>query len=180
MCEVGLDAETCREDEVCHPMHDKSRNGLCQCKPGTVRLEADRGCTSTRISVRVDNKTVVLPLANVSLTVELEDSGGQYKYQWTSLSLPASSQGVTVEEGAATPTLSLSHLVEGVYLWRVAVTGGGDQGGSEVLPLYLPLLETASSAEADGTTPWSLSAGPGEGSEMDDDTLNAWNRGEWM
>ena len=58
--------------------------------------------------------------------------------------------------------------------------GGGDQGGSEVLPLYLPLLETASSAEADGTTPWSLSAGPGEGSEMDDDTLNAWNRGEWM
>ena len=58
--------------------------------------------------------------------------------------------------------------------------GGGDQGGSEVLPLYLPLLETASSAEADGTTPWSLSTGPGEGSEMDDDTLNAWNRGEWM
>ena len=58
--------------------------------------------------------------------------------------------------------------------------GGGDQGGSEVLPLYLPLLETASSVEADGTTPWSLSAGPGEGSEMDDDTLNAWNRGEWM
>ena len=55
--------------------------------------------------------------------------------------------------------------------------GGGTLG---MLPLCLPLLETASPVEADGTTPWSLSAGPGEGSEMDDDTLNAWNRGEGM
>ena len=127
VCEVGLDAESCHEDEVCQPMHDKSRNGLCQCKPGTVRLEAGGGCTSTRISVQVDNKTVVLPLANVSLTAVVD--GGQYKYQWTSLSLPTSSQGVTVEEGAASATLSLSHLVEGVYMWKVTVTGSEQEGG---------------------------------------------------
>ena len=72
VCEVGLDAESCHEDEVCQPMHDKSRNGLCQCKPGTVRLEAGGGCTSTRISVQVDNKTMVLPLANMSLTAVVE------------------------------------------------------------------------------------------------------------
>ena len=57
--------------------------------------------------------------------------------------------------------------------------GGGDQGGSEVFPLELPLLETASSAEADGGTPWTTPWSLGM-SEMDDDTLNAWNRGEGM
>ena len=62
--------------------------------------------------------------------------------------------------------------------WAVT-TGAATRAGRQCSRFICPCWR-ASSAEADGTTPWSLSAGPGEGSEMDDDTLNAWNRGEWM
>ena len=81
VCEVGLGAEQCGRGEVCQPLHDKSRNGLCQCDQGTVRQEG--ACVSTssplpvstpsflpvNISVLVENKTLTLPQTSVSLTV---------------------------------------------------------------------------------------------------------------
>ena len=73
VCEVGLGAEQCGRGEVCQPLHDKSRNGLCQCDQGTVRQGG--ACVSTpsslpvNISVFVENKTLTLPQTSVSLTV---------------------------------------------------------------------------------------------------------------
>ena len=36
-CEVGLDRESCTENEECIPPNSRSRNGICTCKSNFVR-----------------------------------------------------------------------------------------------------------------------------------------------
>ena len=36
-CEVGLDAEQCGAHEECVPPNNRSKSGVCECKPGFAR-----------------------------------------------------------------------------------------------------------------------------------------------
>jgi len=137
VCEVGLDAEQCRSDEICQQNHDKSRAGTCQCKVGTVRDQSG-ACVDVqvptpsslpiKITVYVENKTVTLPQSSVSLSVVTsDDSNTNLKYVWESIELPDKGQSA-IEKGAHNKTLVLSNLVEGVYLWKVTVTSSNPAG----------------------------------------------------
>jgi hypothetical protein len=46
VCEVGLDLQDCKADEECVPVQEKSRNGLCKCKPGFTRNHATNLCAA--------------------------------------------------------------------------------------------------------------------------------------
>ena len=148
-CEVGVD--TCGQGEVCQPRQDKSRNGLCQCKPGFTRDPHTSSCLSTvvstsapvvaltlpppiAISVAVANKEVQLPEDQASLsayTVPKEGAQDPFKYEWKLISSPSSEPSHAIEEGAKTQTLKLSKLVQGVYVWKVIVTSEKPPGYGE-------------------------------------------------
>jgi hypothetical protein len=68
--------------------------------------------------------------------------GEQYNYEWKLISQPADSTGAM--QNAASSTLTLSHLSEGVYQFRVTVTGthsaGDGYANVSVLPGNVKLL----------------------------------------
>jgi hypothetical protein len=84
--------------------------------------------------VAVASKTVQLPEGSVSLTaytVPEEDPANPFKYEWKLISSPSSEQTHATEEGAKTQSLSLAHLTQGVYVWKVIVTKDKPPGFGE-------------------------------------------------
>ena len=145
VCEVGLDSEDCHADEFCKAKNDKSRNGVCHCKPGTER-DSSGACTSSPlsstaspgpalISVSVLSQTVQLPQSSASLTVYTDPQPSQdqpYRYEWKLLNMPSDGQS-TEENNKNTETLTLSNLKEGVYEYKVMVRGSSPPGYGESL-----------------------------------------------
>ena len=144
VCEVGLDSETCRQDEFCKAKNDKSRNGVCECKAGTTR-DSSGSCTDSSpasstvppapavISVSVSSQTVQLPQTSASLTVFTSPEPSQdnpYRYEWKLLNMPDDGQS-TEESNKNTETLTLSNLKEGVYEYKVIVRSSSPPGYGE-------------------------------------------------
>jgi len=130
---------------MCKPLHDKSRNGVCQCQLGFTRAPGSESCTAVTaaptkpppfpISVAVASKSVQLPLNTASLTaytVPKEDLKNPFQYEWKLISSPSSELATAQEKGAKTQTLELSGLTEGVYVWKVAVTSIDPPGYGEI------------------------------------------------
>ncbi|XP_059086582.1 dyslexia-associated protein KIAA0319-like protein [Tigriopus californicus] len=167
ICEVGLDLEACQANEECVPLNEKSRNGACQCKAGFLRNNngdcikpglplaanvttpssntAASSSTSTtqatpiQLTVQVTSKVVTLPDDSTILTayaIPEAPTNRSYKYEWK---LEKGNPGGTMENSHAAQ-LKLNHLVEGVYSFRVVVSGddppasGGALGNVTVLP----------------------------------------------
>lgn len=86
------------------------------------------------------NKNITLPVNAVTLSGSGTDTDGSITaYQWTKVSGPAATLA-----NATTPTLSLSALVEGTYLFRLTVTdNGGKTGSAEVTVTVLPAVVNA-------------------------------------
>lgn len=144
VCEVGLDTETCHQDEVCKATQDKSRNGVCSCKPGLVRDQPSLKCLApaptptappVAIAVSVASKQIQLPQNSASLAaypVPTETLENPYKYEWKLVTMTGGSQ-TAVEENSNTQTLKLSSLEEGVYQFKVTVTSRTPAGYGEAL-----------------------------------------------
>jgi len=141
VCEVGLDQETCKAGEICVPLHQKSRNGVCRCDEGYTNTgngceEATPKSTSpatpeaiATIGVSVGNKTMRLPETTASLTaftMPVAENGNPYKYEWKTLStLPGTESGTNSE------TLRLAGLGRGTYIFKVVVTASNPPGRGE-------------------------------------------------
>ena len=139
-----MGAETCRSGEVCAKVHDKSRNGVCRCKQGYMKDPRTDTCSAVTaaptpppavpISVAVSSKSVQLPEHSATLTaytVPEENPAHPFTYEWKLISSPSSEQSSAVEEGAKTQSLKLSHLAEGVYVWKVTVISADPAGYGE-------------------------------------------------
>ena len=142
-CEVGVG--NCRPGEICVPLHDKSRNGVCECQPGFTQAPGSDLCTAVTaaptkpppfpISVAVASKSVQLPQNTARLTaytVPNDDAKNPFSYEWKLISSPSSEHTTAQEKGAKTQTLELSGLSEGVYVWKVAVSSLDPPGYGEI------------------------------------------------
>eukprot|EP00095_Tigriopus_kingsejongensis_P001489 maker-scaffold124_size330879-snap-gene-1.31 protein:Tk01489 transcript:maker-scaffold124_size330879-snap-gene-1.31-mRNA-1 annotation:"hypothetical protein L798_13730" len=164
-CEVGLDPEACFENEVCVALNSRSRSGACRCQEGflkdntgkcvgpdatpkdAVNQTSTTSSTSTstpkpapvQLTVQMNSKVVTLPENSSVLTAYAlpeAPSDTAYKYEWK---LEKGNAGGNMENSHASQ-LTLSQLKEGVYLFRVVVTGdnppawGEAYGNVSVLP----------------------------------------------
>ncbi|CAB3383148.1 Hypothetical predicted protein [Cloeon dipterum] len=203
-CEVGILID-CPINEVCIPTHPKSRGGVCKCEEGWERKE-DEKCvqqsgtgppsvehpsppTEKHLTVSVMSKEIRLPEDKVDIsayTVPAEGLGEHYNYDWETVSQPAGSKAT--KQNAASSKLSLAHLSEGLYQFKVTVTGSGAHGEAfanvSVLPeqrvnqppvaivtpakqnVKLPIseavLDASSSSDDEGVVSyqWELTQGP--------------------
>ena len=143
VCEVGADEE-CHEDEICRAMNDKSRNGVCSCADNMTRA-SDGSCVAVtvpvpdsapvKLHVFVESQTITLPQSNSSLsaiTTEESTDSNPMKYVWKTVSMPSDGESA-VESNKNTRTLTLSHLVEGVYQFKVIVSQSSPAGYGEAL-----------------------------------------------
>ncbi|XP_024084627.1 dyslexia-associated protein KIAA0319-like protein isoform X2 [Cimex lectularius] len=92
-----------------------------------------------KIMVTVISKKVRLPDNEVKLSaypVPAENPGKPYTYNWKLLSHPHGSEGTVSENQGA--TLKLSQLTEGLYVFKVSVTGTGAYGETEANVTVLP------------------------------------------
>jgi dyslexia-associated protein KIAA0319-like protein len=140
-CEVGVLVD-CPAEETCISRHPRSRSGTCQCKEGwdrnetgtCFRLNDHEGngptpATEKHLSVSVISKEIRLPQSEADLsayTVPAESPGENYNYKWELVSQPADSTGTM--QNAASSKLSLAKLSQGLYKFKVTVTGSGAQG----------------------------------------------------
>lgn len=188
-CEVGL--KECNENEVCVPLGEKRRDGLCKCVPGfhqslvtgectikdtttvsskehstivnssnesesttlpyvtstvfstiisttdTVPSTPETGNTSPKpdkkLVVSVNNKTVYLTTGSqtyekrVTLSAYAIGDSSEYKYKWILVKHPETDDSGYLSD-ANSQTITLSHLVQGVYIFKVNVTGPGAHG----------------------------------------------------
>lgn len=89
------------------------------------------------VSIAGTNQTITLPVNSVNLSGSGSDPDGSIaSYQWSKISGP----GVTLAN-STTPILSLSNLVEGIYIFGLTVTdNGGLTGFSQVTVTVLPAI----------------------------------------
>lgn len=83
-----------------------------------------------QLVVSAVSKEVSLPENEVTLsafTVPAEQPGEHYKYEWTSLAQPEGvNSGIMNDQNGE--TLKLSHLIEGLYMFKVSVSAPGAYG----------------------------------------------------
>lgn len=138
-CEVGVLVD-CPKEETCISSHPMARSGTCQCKDGWERNQtgtcyqlndgtSPTPATEKHLSVSVISREIRLPQSEADLsayTVPAESPGEHYNYKWELLSQPADSTGTM--QNAASSKLSLAKLSQGLYKFKVTVTGSGAQG----------------------------------------------------
>lgn len=126
-CELNL--QECGDNEVCQASGPKSRSGTCQCLKGFSRSNGkcvqDALNDPEQIEVQVYSKTITLPENKAVLTAYAIPEPAQsnpYNYEWSLISSSTNDQGEMVNR--QNQTLSLSSLQEGIYQFKVVVSGG--------------------------------------------------------
>ncbi|XP_064483998.1 dyslexia-associated protein KIAA0319-like protein isoform X2 [Ornithodoros turicata] len=166
-CEFGVIVD-CPVNEECVTRNPKKRSGVCHCIRGYTRDPVSKSCiavennNTTKVSTSStttaapttttpyplvvsagDNRVLFLPENEVILSAYVfkETKGTQYQYQWTLVSHPEGEEtGVMQDQN--TSTLKLSKLREGLYTFRVAVTGKHSYGESTVNVTVMPPKRT--------------------------------------
>lgn len=84
-----------------------------------------------QLTVSVKNKTVRFPEKEVTLAAYVvpdeQTSGNIYKYQWTLITQPQGAVNGTISDQTK-DKIKLSNLSEGLYIFKVTVTGNGSYG----------------------------------------------------
>ncbi|XP_022258402.1 dyslexia-associated protein KIAA0319-like protein, partial [Limulus polyphemus] len=91
------------------------------------------------------NKVIQLPDNEVTLSayaLPQENTGVKYSYLWTLLSQPGGDEEAGIMQGQTSPTLKLSKLRSGVYMFEISVTGNGSSGKDTVNVTVLPPKRT--------------------------------------
>lgn len=139
-CEVGLDSESCQQDEECISPNSRSRNGICKCKSNFVRNTkniciqeaANEGSSDPgKVTVQVHSKNITLPISTTTLTAyPIPDApkDDPYSYEWALIDEEnvEGSEGKGrsgVMESKTDQQLKLSKLEEGIYKFKVTVVG---------------------------------------------------------
>lgn len=95
----------------------------------------------SRLTVSVISKTVQLPTKEVTLSVYVvpdeQSSGNKYSYLWTLISQPMGDSNGTMTDQTK-DKVKLSNLAEGLYKFKVAVTGSGSTGEAYANVTILP------------------------------------------
>uniref|UniRef100_A0A1B0CQZ9 Serine-type protease inhibitor n=1 Tax=Lutzomyia longipalpis TaxID=7200 RepID=A0A1B0CQZ9_LUTLO len=101
--------------------------------------DATDGATK-QITVSVVSKDVRLPEKEVTLSAftipDEQSSGDKYKYLWTLVSRPSGDNGTITDQ--TKDKVKLSNLSEGLYQFKVTVTGNGSYGESYANVTVLP------------------------------------------
>ncbi|CAG9767299.1 unnamed protein product [Ceutorhynchus assimilis] len=163
-CEVGVENSCQLPNEICVPKRERSRNGICECRPGFTRQEegvcfavelnnirlpdvitekildvANKSAPVTRqhLTVLAESKQVKLPVNEVTLTVKTpeEDPDNKYQYEWTPLHQP---DGSTAVKHQNDNELHLEKLSEGLYSFKVSVSTTTSYGETFVNVSVLP------------------------------------------
>ncbi|XP_026816295.1 dyslexia-associated protein KIAA0319-like protein isoform X1 [Rhopalosiphum maidis] len=103
-------------------------------KKVSVESESQKPPEIKHLVVSVLSKTVRLPENEATLsayTVPADDTGHSYQYEWSLISkTQGSGQTVSMNDQNGS-TLKLSNLVEGLYMFKVTVTGTGAFGEAQ-------------------------------------------------
>lgn len=95
----------------------------------------------SRLTVSVISKTVQLPTKEVTLSVYVvpdeQSSGNKYSYLWTLISQPIGDSNGTMTDQTK-DKVKLSNLAEGLYKFKVEVTGSGSSGEAYANVTILP------------------------------------------
>lgn len=155
-CEISAAAtaeQMCPENEECIQLGPKSRQGICNCARSYVRNEHGKclkladgllltpadsdalGSTTAAaqklLTVSVVSKTVRLPEQEVTLSAytipDEKSSGDTYKYVWLLISQPSGDVNGTMSDQTK-DNIKLSKLSEGLYRFKVVVTGTNAYG----------------------------------------------------
>ncbi|XP_046753459.1 dyslexia-associated protein KIAA0319 isoform X2 [Diprion similis] len=162
--ECTFELQDCGENEVC-VTGDKSKDGFCQCidnykrtlqgicKP-TDELDALRQSTTSditqesstsvkpplkKLSVSAVSKEVQLPENEATLsayTYPAEQGNEHYNYVWSLLSQPEGPPGTIMDQNRV--TVKLSHLSEGLYMFKVVVSSPNAYGEAYANVSVLP------------------------------------------
>lgn len=165
-CEVGVDNSCSVPNEICVQKHERSRNGICQCKPGYIRQE-DGICLSVNLkditlpdiiterildmtvnksapvtrkhlTVIADSKSVKLPTSEVTLVANtVPEEDPQDKYLYEWTSLHQPESSTAVKHQNENQ-LHLEKLSEGVYEFKVSVSNPSSYGETFVNVSVLP------------------------------------------
>ncbi|XP_050549172.1 dyslexia-associated protein KIAA0319-like protein [Daktulosphaira vitifoliae] len=110
-------------------------------KKESVEEESQKPPEVKRLVVSVLSKTVRLPENEVTLsayTVPADETGHSYQYEWSLISkTQGSGQTVSMNDQNGS-TLKLSHLVEGLYTFKVTVTSTSTSGEAQTNVTVLP------------------------------------------
>lgn len=106
----------------------------------TLRLPENEA-TLSAYTVPADDTGVFILLINSCVYILLNlyhDLGHSYQYEWSLISkTQGSGQTVSMNDQNGS-TLKLSHLVEGLYMFKVTVTGTGAFGETQANVTVLP------------------------------------------
>lgn len=95
----------------------------------------------SRLTVSVISKILQLPTKEVTLSVYVvpdeQSSGSKYSYLWTLISQPIGDSNGTMTDQTK-DKVKLSNLAEGLYQFKVAVTGSGSSGEAYANVTILP------------------------------------------
>ncbi|XP_069674708.1 dyslexia-associated protein KIAA0319-like protein isoform X2 [Periplaneta americana] len=134
----GVRDRGCQGKTVClHKMYSESDLG------GGADVYVQEVTSSRPIKqlvVSAISKEVRLPENEVTLlafTVPAEQPGEHYKYEWTLLSQPEGVNSGTMNDQNG-ETLKLSHLIEGLYVFKVSVFAPGAYGETYANVTVLP------------------------------------------
>ncbi len=125
-CEVGLE-ECTGPNQACVASGPKSRSGVCRCQDGFETVSGQ--CTAVskpkpeKVEVQVYSQNITLPANKVMLTAYAIPEPVQsniYNYEWTLISNNTGG----VMENSHNQTLVLSQLIQGIYSFKVTVSGG--------------------------------------------------------
>ncbi|XP_025091552.1 dyslexia-associated protein KIAA0319-like protein [Pomacea canaliculata] len=139
----------------CLKNYQRSAQGVCQLTPSaTPSVSApagpeasgheDSGKTTaksetpavTKLTVSAgENKVLQLPENSLTLSAFVlpkAQTGEEYHYEWSPLSMPEGAEEATIQEGKNTDTLKLSKLIAGLYRLKVTVTGENKFGDAYV------------------------------------------------
>lgn len=106
-----------------------------------TKTENSSPTSVSRLTVSVISKTVQLPTKEVTLSVYVipdeQSSGNKYSYIWTLISQPIGDSNGTMTDQTK-DKVKLSNLAEGLYKFKVAVTGIGSFGEAYANVTILP------------------------------------------
>lgn len=96
-----------------------------------TKTESSSTSSVSRLTVSVISKILQLPTKEVTLSVYVipdeQSSGNKYSYLWTLISQPTGDSNGTMTDQTK-DKVKLSNLAEGLYKFKVAVTGNGSSG----------------------------------------------------